>query len=106
MTTNPEVTNDELITYSVVDLFVPEYKPPNDVFPILIVATNTVVNHGNCDIPIVFTNLSDPTNTVTYVISVIFNIGETKAILAEGISMKEGYYSVEVGQKTSRILVA
>jgi len=105
MTTTKTEINDEPITYLVVDLFVSEFKPSNDVFPILIVVTNTEGGHGSCDIPIVFTNLSDPTNILTYVISVIFDIGETKTILADGISMKEGYYSVEVGQKESRIII-
>ena len=106
MTTTKTEINDEPIAYSVVDLYVPPYKPPNDVFPILIVVTNTEGSQVSCDIPIVFTNLSDSSNIVTYVINVIFDIGETKAILAEGISMKDGYYSVQVGQKTSQISIA
>jgi len=99
----PIEINDELITYSVLDLYIPPYKPPNEAFPILMVVANNERSQGSCVIPIVFTNLSNQNDIVTYVIRVIFDIGETKTILTEGIRMEEGYYSVQVGQKASRI---
>jgi len=106
MTTTPIESNDELVAYSVVDLFVPSFKPINDIFPVLITVANTENRQGSCEIPIVFTNVSDPKNIITYMLSITLDIGETKVILAEGISMKEGYFKVEVGQKTSEIIIA
>jgi len=101
--TIPKMTNSKIVTCSVLNLEVPEQIPPGEVFSISITLMNTSSEQENNDIPIIFTDLEDPTVIITWMINVTLNAYETKEVIATGICLEEARYKVEVGNKRKYI---
>jgi hypothetical protein len=106
MSVTPTESNQVQIREAVQYLFVPEFKPVQELIPILLTVTNPEDSQWACDIPITFTDLDDDNNVVIWMINVTLNVGETKEILVWGITMGEGRWKVKVGFKTSIIFTS
>ena len=104
----PTDASTEQIRKAVIDLFVPEYVPVADPIPILITVTNPEDSQWTCDIPITFTNTTDESNVVVWMINVTLNVGETREILVVGMTMgmAEALWKVKVGSKSEYVLSA
>ena len=95
----PAVTENKPTNYRIVDLFVPEFTMPDNLFPILMTITNNGSNQTRCDIPIIFRDTKEETNVIAHMINITLDGGETREILVEGFSLKEAFYEVHVGNK-------
>ena len=106
LNSTPTDTNKEQIPQAVLDLFVPEFKPVQELIPILMTITNPTSSQWNCDIPITFTNVDDESQVVIWMINIALDIGETNEVLVWGITMGEGRWKVKVGFKTRIVLTS
>jgi len=102
----PSEINKEQIRQAVLDLYVPEFKPVQELIPILMTVTNPTNSQWASDIPITFTNLDDENQVATWMINVTLDVGETNEVLVWGIKMGEGRWKVKVGFKTSIIFTS
>ena len=99
----PTVTENKPATCVVIDVFVPEFTLPDNLFSILMTITNNGSSQTRCDIPIIFRDTKEETNVIAYMINVTLDAGENREILAEGFSLKEAFYEVHVGNKIRTI---
>ena len=106
LNSTPTDTNKEQIPQAVLDLFVPEFKPVQELIPILMTITNPTSSQWNCDIPITFTNVDDESQVVIWMVNITLDIGETNDVLVWGIKMGEGRWQVKVGFKTRIIFTS
>jgi len=106
ISTTPTEANHIKIREALQYLFVPEFKPVQELIPILLTVTNPEDSPWTCDIPITFTDLDDENIVVIWVINVTLDVGETKEILVWGITMGEGRWNVKVGFKTRIIFTS
>ena len=106
LNSTPTDTNREQIQQAVLDLFVPEFKPVQELIPILMTITNPTSSQWNHNIPITFTNVDDESEVVIWMINIALDIGETNEVLVWGITMGEGRWKVKVGFKTRIVLTS
>lgn len=74
-------------------------------FSIFIVVTNPRTSQVSCDIPIILTQVEDPTFSITYTISATLNAGETKLVSFDEASLPKANYEVQVGNMLRPLLV-
>ena len=74
-------------------------------FSIFIVVTNPSNSQLSCDIPILLTQVEDPTFSITYSVSATLDAGETKLVSFDGASLPKANYEVQVGNMLRPLLV-
>jgi hypothetical protein len=106
LTMKPTITNIVPGTCLVTELFVPEFKTPQDPFPIWMMITNQAGTQSSCNIPIIFFDKVESINIMTFMVNVTLDAGETREVLVEGISLVDGLYEVHVGYRIRDIRVS
>ena len=106
LTEPPPPTNNIPADCQVLELILPDVVEAHALFSISLVVTNPGNSQVSCDIPITFTLVDNPEDTITYIISVTLNPGETKEVsFDEAVLDEEKAYWVQAGDISQLIAV-